>query len=119
MPPRSTQITIENHTSQDLHGGHGSLVHGAWSENVPDTIPKGQSGTMRAESDGIMSGDEGRVFYTSAAGDLQFHFDNPFVGDNSYDTSVPDHFSISSSGGEGNNCIITYTVTEKLGHGHK
>ncbi|KAF5965777.1 hypothetical protein FBULB1_12037 [Fusarium bulbicola] len=93
MPARSTQITIENHTSQDLHGGNGSLVHGIWSEGVPDTIPKGQSGTI--------------------------HFDNPYAGDNSYNTQVPDHFNISSNGGEGNNCIITYTVTEKLGHGHK
>ncbi|KAF5533820.1 hypothetical protein FMEXI_11614 [Fusarium mexicanum] len=119
MPARSTQITIENHTSEDLHDGSGSLVHGIWSEGVPGTIPKGQSGTMRAESDGIMSGDEGYVFYTSASGKMQIHFDNPYVGDNSYNTQVPDHFNISGNGGEGNNCIITYTVTEKLGHGHK
>ncbi|KAF5687098.1 crystal et79 [Fusarium circinatum] len=92
---------------------------------------------MRAESDGIMSGDEGYVIYTSAAGDLTFNFDNPYVGDNSYHPSVPDQFNVSSSGGDGNNCIIpiqspvsascgdgnnciiTYTITEKLGHGHK
>ncbi|KAF5592301.1 uncharacterized protein FSUBG_10194 [Fusarium subglutinans] len=119
MPARSTQITIENHTSQDFHGGHGGLDHGIWSENIPDTIPKGQSGTMRAESDGIMSGDQGYVIYTSAAGNLQFDFDNPYVGDNSYHPSVPNQFNVSSSGGDGNNCIITYTITEKLGHGHK
>ncbi|KAF5637784.1 hypothetical protein F52700_4486 [Fusarium sp. NRRL 52700] len=119
MPARSTQMTIENHTSQDLHGGSGGLVHGIWSEGVPETIPKGQSGTMRAESDGIMSGDQGYVYYKSAAGDMQFNFDNPFVGDNSYSTSVPDHFSVSKSGGAGNNCMLTWTITEKLGHGHK
>ncbi|KAF5633181.1 crystal et79 [Fusarium sp. NRRL 25303] len=113
MPARSTQINIENHTSQDLHGGSGNLQHGIWAVNVPDTIAKGQSASMRAESDGVMSGDEGWVHYKSAAGDMTFHFDNPFVGDNSYDTSGPNHFSFSKSGGEGNNCIVTWTITEK------
>ncbi|EWG54119.1 hypothetical protein FVEG_17247 [Fusarium verticillioides 7600] len=97
MPARSTQVNIENHSSQDLHGGNGSLLHGMWSVDVPDTIPKGQSAT----------------------GEMTFHFDNPFIGNNSYDTSGPDSLSFSTSGGEGNNCIVTLTISDKVGHGHK
>ncbi|KLP22070.1 Uncharacterized protein LW94_6782 [Fusarium fujikuroi] len=104
MPARATNITIVNNTSQDFHGGSGSLVHVR---------------RYGAESDGIMSGDEGWVNYKSAAGDMKFHFDNPFIGDNSYDTTGPDHFNISKSGGDGNECHVTWTITEKVGHGHK
>ncbi|SCN92325.1 uncharacterized protein FFE2_07340 [Fusarium fujikuroi] len=86
MPARATNITIVNNTSQDFHGGSGSLVHAA---------------------------------IKSAAGDMKFHFDNPFIGDNSYDTTGPDHFNISKSGGDGNECHVTWTITEKVGHGHK
>jgi hypothetical protein len=111
MPARSTQINIENHSSQDLHGGNGNLQHGIWNVDVPGTIPKGQSASMRAESCGVASGDEGWVHYKSAAGDMTFHFDNPFVGHNSYDTSGPDNLSFSTSGGEGDNCIATWTIS--------
>ncbi|KAF4951374.1 hypothetical protein FGADI_7572 [Fusarium gaditjirri] len=119
MPARSTSITIENRTSHDFHDGFGSLVHGEWNQNVPAAIPKGQSADMGAESDGIMSGDEGWVHFKSDAGDLKFHFDNPYIGSNSYDTTGPDRFNITSSGGDGDECHITWTVTEKVGHGHK
>ncbi|PNP76651.1 hypothetical protein FNYG_10070 [Fusarium nygamai] len=119
MPARATSITIVNKTSQDFHAGSGTLQHGIWNNNVPDTIPKGQSADMGAESDGILSGDEGWVHYKSAAGEMTFHFDNPYVGDNSYDTTGPKSFNISSSGGDGNECHITWTVTENVGHGHK
>ncbi|KAG5797185.1 hypothetical protein H9Q69_003794 [Fusarium xylarioides] len=119
MPARATNITIVNHTSQDFHSGSVNLQHGMLNRDVPDTIPKGQSADLGAEADGIMSGDEGWVHYKTAAGDLKFHFDNPFIGDNSYDTTGPDSFSISSSGRDGNECYITWTVTEKVRYGHK
>ncbi|KAG7409944.1 13.6 kDa insecticidal crystal protein [Fusarium sp. MPI-SDFR-AT-0072] len=119
MPARATSITIENRTSHDLHDGWGSLNHGEWNRNVPAVIPKGQSADMGAESDGIMSGDEGVIHYKSDAGELKFNFDNPFIGSNGYSASGPDSFNISSSGGDGNESHITWTVTEKVGHGHK
>ncbi|KAF5603310.1 Crystal ET79 [Fusarium pseudocircinatum] len=119
MPARSTSITIENHTSHDFVSGSGGLAHGEWNSNIPGVIPKGQSANIGAESNGFMTGDEGVVNYKCDKGDLAFNFDNPFIGSPSYGASGPDSFNISTRGGEEDQSHVTYTVTEKLGHGHK
>lgn len=114
MAARSTLIRLENKTSLPLNRTSVKLPHGAWTENSypPEKIPPGKGGVFQAESDGFMTGDEGTViYYLVGEGMVTIGWDNPFVGSNSYTQSAPKSFSISHSGGSGDNAEVTFTLT--------
>ncbi|KAJ3537585.1 hypothetical protein NM208_g6247 [Fusarium decemcellulare] len=112
MPARSTNITIINQTSLDLDLKSGILDHGTWSDGLGpvNTIFAQDQGTMEAESDGFMTGDEGELRYSSSAGTFHFTFDNPWNGSNSYDEKAPSGYTITRSGGGGDNASVTWTI---------
>jgi hypothetical protein len=111
-PSRSTNVTIENHTGSDLVLGDNGLDHGEWSQSLspPNLIHNGERGIFQAESAGIMTGDQGHVDYSNSGGRFTFNFDNPFVGDNAYDQSVPSGFVASHNGGSGDNAEVIWKV---------
>ncbi|KAF5005105.1 hypothetical protein FDECE_8425 [Fusarium decemcellulare] len=112
MPARSTNITIINETSLDLNIEVSELSHGIWSDGLGPvlTISSQDQGNMEAESDGIMTGDEGELRYSSSAGTFHFMFDNPWHGSNSYDEKAPSGYTITRSGGGGDNASVTWTI---------
>ncbi|MGH6795661.1 MAG: hypothetical protein ACREDD_10580 [Methylocella sp.] len=88
MARRSSQITLQNNTDQDLSLQKWHLCHGIWSGNTspPATIGKGTTATWQTESSGIATGTEAWVKYQVTNPDLNcvpelvwIYWDNPFV----------------------------------------
>jgi hypothetical protein len=87
MAARSTHVTLNNRTGVNLSKTDDSLDHGIWTDRPPTII--GDRGEWESESDGFATGTEGRVTYSiDGGGEVRLHWDNPFIGSNSYDESV-------------------------------
>lgn len=90
MAARSTHVTLENKAGRfNLRLKNAGLDDGVWKIQPPQII--GDRGEWESESDGFLTGTEGRVAYAledvdgNHLGDLALHWNNPFVGSNSYD----------------------------------
>ena len=110
MAARSVIISFTNETVQTLQKLSAGLSHGTWTTEPPQSIPQGTS-TWESESDGIATGTEGEVNYlipgkSTSQRTVHLHWDNPFVGDNSYDELAPDGFEITHSDGSGDNAQV-------------
>lgn len=123
MAARSVHVTLENRAGRiNLVKFDHSLDHGEWTSLPPQII--GNRGDWESESDGFMTGTEGRVSYRmedvdgNRLGELKLHWNNPFVGSNSYDESVApaasdasdDGFSIAHVGGDGENANVRFVL---------
>jgi hypothetical protein len=107
---RSVQVNFTNSSDVALTLSSDSLSHGCWTTQPPNTIAVGASVSWESESCGVATGTEGEATYTFAAGgSAHFHWDNPFVGSNSYDQSAPVGYSAIRSGGDGNNATVSWT----------
>src|ERR1700691_2904577 len=108
MAARSFAVTIENNTGRIWNRTALSLPHGEWSNTgadvPPENIPKAsfdaqgdiQPGHVffQAESQGAATGCEGFVNYSCDLGTIQIHFDNPFVGSNTFSAAGPPGISL-------------------------
>ncbi|KAH7117319.1 hypothetical protein EDB81DRAFT_818102 [Dactylonectria macrodidyma] len=117
MPARSVQVTFQNQTDSALVLTSTDLPHGEWTVSPPARIEPDQTANFSSESDGVATGTEGRATYQleNLAATVQLHWDNPFVGGNSYDAKVSDpiwHRVVSSGSGSGNNSSMTWTLQE-------
>ncbi|KAH7113954.1 hypothetical protein B0J13DRAFT_573985 [Dactylonectria estremocensis] len=112
-PSRSTNITIINNTTLTLTLQSSELDDGIWSQGLSPmtTLGPDSQGTCQAESAGILTGDAGSLAYTSSAGTFTFSFDDPYKGSNSYSQSAPSGYTISRSGGGGDNAGVTWIIT--------
>ena len=123
MAARSTNVTLLNRAGRfNLFKLKQELDHGEWTTEPPAII--GNLGSWESESDGFATGTEGRVTYQiqtdegEVIGQLRLHWDNPFVGSNSYDESVTPQatsattpgFSVVHTGGGGDNASVTFTL---------
>jgi|GEM_PF-1737928 len=119
MAARSTHVTLTNRTRKNLTRTEDSLEHGIWTDRPPLLI--GDRGEWESESDGFLTGTEGRVTYgIDGGGEVRLHWDNPFVGSNSYHQSVapqasPDGigggFSVVHRGGDGDNATVEFILS--------
>ncbi|MFF4590873.1 Crystal protein ET79 [Streptomyces sp. NPDC001388] len=113
---RSTYVTLNNNTGGLLGRSYDRLDGGIWTDNrlPPGNIPPGRSGSWQSESDGFMTGTEGEVQYLLAgAGYVTVHWNNPYVGSNSYSCTVPAHYTCSRTGGGGDNATVAFTVSHE------
>ena len=124
MAQRSFSITVVNNTGRNWTRDIMELNGGVWSNNELETPPKDiprvslngdgnvQSGMgfFESESDGVATGTEGFVDYNSDRGEkLHIYWDNPYVGGNSFNASVPNlHLYWGDPGG--NNANITLRI---------
>lgn len=116
---RSTWVTLVNQTGCDLTltGDYG-LDHGEWTREppaAPGYIRAGSWASWGSESNGFLTGTEGHAqFATSECRPLShrvitIHWDNPYIGANSYDYGGTDPaFWVPHSGGSGNNANVTF-----------
>ncbi len=112
---RSTQVTVKNKSSVDLARVEAGLAHGIWSKDSfpPETIVAGDTVSFQTESDGFMTGTEGKAkYYAVSHGIVALHWDNPYSGSNKYDVDVPSGIHASTSGGGGNNAHWEVTITD-------
>ena len=125
MSARSTTVKVENYSSVKLQLDQASLQleHGEWVTYPPKTIPAAQGGEpgrgeWENDSDGFMTGDEGRCAYHFVDRDLdiqtiRFSWDNPYVGSNGYQiTTTSNQVKTSYEGGGGNNATVTYYIKD-------
>jgi hypothetical protein len=122
---RSIRVNFVNKTRipEALVLTEHELEHGRWVFKPSDFV--GDGDFWESESNGFLTGTEGRVKYLVRTADLRtklelhLHWNNPFVGDNSYDATVrprgdvdPDGFSVGYFGptrGD-NNAEVTFVV---------
>lgn len=109
---RVTEILIENRTDKPLLGSDVTTSHGKITTKPPTTILPGQTGRLVSESDGVATGNEGSVRYTleGVPGTASFHWDNPFVGSNSFDSSAPSGFVTDHTVGHANHTVVFFFV---------
>ncbi len=81
---------MQNHSSYDLLlvGAESTLAHGMYTLEwePPRRIPANTTMTWGSESDGVMTGVEGRLTFAvgSTEAKLELAWDNPFIGANHY-----------------------------------
>ncbi len=115
---RSTHVFLANLTRCDLVLVTARLDHGEWTVRPPHRIALGDEGNWESESNGFATGTEGEAdYFTQSCRDpglngkrVHFHWDNPFVGSNSYDTAGTDGaFHPHIVGGDGNHAGVSVT----------
>jgi hypothetical protein len=115
MAARSVFVNFDNKSDVALIRDSGSLSHGIWTTQPPVRIEAGANVSWESESSGFATGTEGEVTYKIETGPGQtdgsahFHWDNPFVGSNSYDEATPVGYKADRSGGDGDNATVNWT----------
>ncbi|EYF00609.1 hypothetical protein [Chondromyces apiculatus] len=115
MAARSVACTLINQTGEILSFADAALDHGIFTpQQAPPPVCEG-SASWSGESDGFMTGTEGRVVYRGSSGAVTLYWDNPFVGGNEYGaTSSGDYVIVKLQGPSvGSNVSATYVVDRK------
>ncbi|MBZ4320518.1 hypothetical protein [Streptomyces huiliensis] len=114
---RSTQVKFHNGTGCTLTRADHGLSHGIWSQEPPAVVYNTNDAEWRSESNGFMTGTEGSVKFTTSDCEegwrsgrvIRFHWNNPYVGGNGYDTDGTDgSFRNVIEGGGGNNAVVRW-----------
>lgn len=116
MAARSVSVSFTNKSNIVLILGGSSLLHGEWTTEPPARIEAGQTVSWESESNGVATGTEDTAYYdveglTIGSRSL-FHWDNPFIGSNSYSESYPETFKVSRSGGGGDNASVAWVFDD-------
>ncbi|WP_380282901.1 Crystal protein ET79 [Kitasatospora purpeofusca] len=116
---RSTKVTLVNLTGSGLAKTWEHLDHGCWStdELPPDYIPNTKAPSWKSESCGFATGTEGSISYalSGGGGQVDLHWNNPYVGSNGYSCSAPVGYTCSRTGGNGNDAEVTFTIRSASG----
>ncbi|MET8161536.1 hypothetical protein ABZT47_34700 [Sphaerisporangium sp. NPDC005289] len=117
---RSTVVTVTNATGQVLGKAWQDLPHGIWSGGIEPawTIGPGETVSWRTESNGVLTGTEGRVgYHIGDAGPIaELHWDNPYGGSNSYDEVCPPGWAMLRGGGAGATTTVTWLLEPAQWH---
>ncbi|MET9415556.1 hypothetical protein ABZY03_15490 [Streptomyces klenkii] len=116
---RSTQVKFHNGTGCQLNRQSHGLDHGIWTQGQepPATVYNTWDVSWQSESNGFMTGTEGSVTYRTSNCEedwrndrtIRFHWNNPYVGGNGYDTDGTDNtFRKVIEGGGGNNAVVLW-----------
>ncbi|WP_438023563.1 hypothetical protein [Sorangium sp. So ce233] len=116
MAARSVLCNLVNQTGEPLtFVDPPQLEHGILTPGQEP--PRSCAGTAvwSAESDGFMTGTEGRVTYRGPSGSVTLYWNNPFIGGNDYGaTPGGDYFLVKLQGPKvGSNVSATYVVDRK------
>ena len=113
---RSMDITIRNQTSYAMIRTSVIANHGVYAGEPPARIEANSQATFRMESNGFMTGCEGRCTYAADGGQggLSFWYNNPYAGSNGYSESctIPG-VGMERQGGEGHDAVITWFIRKQ------
>lgn len=109
---RSVEVKVANQTGEALTCGDVTLDGGEWASYPPDTIQPDQVARWRTQSNGFMTGTEGRATFAigSSQATVKLWWNNPYVGSNGYSCTVSAGYKCSRDGGSGNDSSVTFTV---------
>lgn len=116
MAARSVLCNLVNQTGEPLTlVGPPQLDHGIFTPGQEPPRSCAGSAVWSAESDGFMTGTEGRVTYRGPSGSVTLYWNNPFIGGNDYGaTPDGDYFLVKLQGPKvGSNVSATYVVDRK------
>jgi hypothetical protein len=111
---RSVVVTFINSYTGPMWLYSTQLDHGRWVIMPPQEIDPGQRGVWSSVSNGLFTGTEGWAAFTVYGwddGDMRLHWDNPFVGSNTFEClhHGPLDCTVSSSGG--NDASVTFELS--------
>jgi hypothetical protein len=120
-PARSVFVQVDNWTQCEMDFVTADLTHGTWSGNnfPPSVITNSTWGVWGSESSGFATGTEGYATYqlfhcVNPANNykwVNFHWDDPYTGSNSYDNNgTSAGVNITRSGGGGDNAVVQFVV---------
>jgi hypothetical protein len=97
---RDIRVHVANKSDTALTLAGQSLDHGCWNIAPPATIAIGQTVDIASESCGVATGTEFHVTYTLAGTNarMELHYDNPFVGSDSFDETAPQGYAFDAGG---------------------
>lgn len=112
---RSFHVILRNITNLRLTRTNLTLDGGIWSNEggfvPPDVIEPMARAEWKSESDGLGTGTEGTVVYSSTSGNLQVHWNNPFFGGNDFDVNpVPSGYDFTFTDHTGEDAHVTLTL---------
>lgn len=107
---RSTHVRLVNLTDRVWTFGEASLRSGNWSRSLPQWIAPYDEGNWESESNGAMTGTEGKASYSTERGPVEVRWNNPFIGSNTYSCQVPSGYWCERTDGSGNNASVTFVV---------
>lgn len=114
MAARSYWIQVTNYTGDalQLDREKTELVHGTWSDGgtPPSTIANAGSGSFGSESDGFMTGTEGRATYSNSTGEYVIYWDNPYVGADETSVQTPPDFTATKEDSKGDNATLKVVI---------
>jgi len=116
MAARSVACTLINQTGEPLTlEGPPQLDHGILTPGQAPPPSCDGSASWSAESEGFMTGTEGRLTYRGPSGKVTVFWNNPFVGGNDYNmTLTGDYVLVKVQGPKvGSNVSATYVVDRK------
>ncbi|MFJ9443904.1 hypothetical protein ACIRRH_18815 [Kitasatospora sp. NPDC101235] len=122
MPFISCNITLHNHTGNDMFVNDFGLSHGEWHDGVLPDAAVGDRARSQWQSDsrGTATGTEGFIDYRLGGGPagpgptvIHVHWDVPFIGSNSMDVNVPDSIQAQFTNNSGNNVDNSITLLPK------
>ncbi|WP_031079680.1 aegerolysin family protein [Streptomyces sp. NRRL S-118] len=118
LPPaaqaaRSTKVEFDNRTASGMQRIQSELQHGCWTTLVPEYISGHQLRSWESESCGMMTGTEGRASFSVPGGEVAIHWNNPYVGSNTYHCTAPSGYRCvkDSSTGGGNNATVRFQLS--------
>jgi hypothetical protein len=97
---RDIRVHLTNNSDSTLTFASDTLDHGCWSTEPPASIAIGQTVDIASESCGVATGTEFHVSYTvdRTGKQMSLHYDNPFVGSDSFDESAPQGYRFAAGG---------------------
>ena len=110
---RTVTVFVVNRTSKPLSCGAAILDGGEWASYPADSIAPGATARWRTQSNGFMTGTEGRATFRIGSGpaDFTIGWNNPYAGSNSYSCGAPAGYTCDRTGGSGNDSSITVTFS--------
>lgn len=119
VPDRTVVVYLSNLTGCTMTRAAASLSHGIWVITPAVQIANNTTSEWESDSKGLLTGTEGTATYVlgNCADPAQnaklaiFHWDNPYVGSNTYDTiGTTPGITIVRKGGSGDNAIVNWLV---------
>jgi subtilisin family serine protease len=115
---RTFAITLRNLSGLALRRTNIALNHGVFSGNgsavPPEHIPNNTKAWWESYGDGFATGTEGSVTYTTDAGEVVIHWNNPFVGSNGLGIGHPPSMFVEHGSIDRDNAEVTITLTPNI-----
>lgn len=114
-PTRSVKVFFTNNTDLTLVKQEQGLIQGVWVLLPLDMVLPGATVEWQCASEGVQSGAEGYVIYTTndtAAPLFTIRWNNPYVDVPAYTSETSAGYTVREEGGAGDYAEVSYTLAQ-------